>query len=77
MRLIERDDETFLAWAKEPYACIIFNLRVEHSPAGLEKARLDFQKLIDLALDRPRLVLSDLPSVGEKGPGSARLPAIR
>jgi len=51
MRLIERDDETFLAWAKEDYACIIFNLRVEHSAAGLEKARGDFQLLIDRALE--------------------------
>src|SRR6266480_977332 len=24
VRLIEKDDESFLAWAKEPYACIIF-----------------------------------------------------
>src|SRR6185295_10054823 len=28
IRLIEKDDETFLAWAKERYACIIFNLHV-------------------------------------------------
>ena len=26
VRLIEKDDESFLAWAKESYACIIFNL---------------------------------------------------
>jgi hypothetical protein len=29
-RLIEKDDESYLAWAKEPYACIIFNLHVVH-----------------------------------------------
>lgn len=46
-RLIEKDDESFLAWAKEPYACVIFNLHVVHSPQGLEKAADDFRRLID------------------------------
>ena len=50
MRLIEQDDETFLAWAKQSYACVIFNLRVEHDPQGIEKAQGDFQRLIDRAL---------------------------
>src|SRR5207245_5367918 len=30
VRLIEKDTESFLAWAKEPYACIIFNLLTFH-----------------------------------------------
>ena len=47
LRLIERDDECFLAWAKEPYVCIIFNLHVVHSKDGLEKAATDFRRLID------------------------------
>ncbi len=51
MRLIERDDETFLPWAKERYACIIFNLRVQHSEKGIAKARHDFQLLIERALE--------------------------
>jgi FAD/FMN-containing dehydrogenase len=49
-RLIEKDDESFLAWAKEPYACIIFNLHVVHSRPGLEKAARDFRLLIDRAI---------------------------
>ncbi|HKR65677.1 MAG TPA: FAD-binding protein, partial [Thermoanaerobaculia bacterium] len=49
VRLIERDDESFLAWAKEPYACVIFNLHTEHSDAGLERAADAFRALIDLA----------------------------
>jgi hypothetical protein len=49
-RLIEKDDESFLAWAKEPYACIIFNLHVVHSRAGLGKAAQDFRLLIDRAI---------------------------
>src|SRR5881398_3822660 len=31
VRLIEKDNESFLAWAKEPYACIIFNLLTFHT----------------------------------------------
>ncbi|MGH7774859.1 MAG: D-arabinono-1,4-lactone oxidase, partial [Candidatus Binatia bacterium] len=50
-RLIEKDDESFLAWAKEPYACVIFNLHVTHSPQGLEKAAADFRRLIDRAIE--------------------------
>ncbi len=34
IRLIERDEESFLAWAREPWACIIFNLHLEHTSAG-------------------------------------------
>ena len=51
MRLIERDDESFLAWAKQDYACIIFNLRVQHTPEGIAKAQDDFRHLIDRALE--------------------------
>lgn len=52
VRLIERDDESFLAWAKQPYACVIFNLHVEHSDAGQARAADSFRALIDLAAER-------------------------
>ncbi len=51
MRLIQRDEESFLAWAKQDYACVIFNLRIQHTPEGLVKAQRDFQRLIDCAVD--------------------------
>ena len=50
IRLIEKDDESFLPWAKERYACIIFNLHVEHTPAGIEQAEGHFRRLIDMAI---------------------------
>lgn len=50
VRLIERDDETFLAWARERYACVIFNLHVEHTPAAIEQAASTFRHLIDIGL---------------------------
>lgn len=52
IRLIERDDESFLAWAREPYACVVFNLHVEHDAAGIEKAGRDFRRIIARALER-------------------------
>ena len=36
VRFIEPDDVTFLAWAKQRYACVIFNLHVTHTPEGRE-----------------------------------------
>jgi FAD/FMN-containing dehydrogenase len=50
VRLIEKDDETFLAWARERYACIVFNLHVDHTPADIERAGEAFRALIDLGL---------------------------
>ena len=52
VRLIERDDESVLAWAREPWACVIFNLHTEHSPAGLDRASAAFRRLIELAAAR-------------------------
>ena len=51
VRLIKAEDETVLRWAKQDYACIIFNLLVEHSPEGIDRARDQFRALIDCALD--------------------------
>ena len=52
VRLIESEDETFLRWAREDYACVIFNLLVEHSAEGIERAKKQFRALIDCALDQ-------------------------
>jgi len=52
VRLIEQDDESFLAWARQRYACIIFNLHTVHSPPGVERAAQAFRDLIDLAIKR-------------------------
>jgi FAD/FMN-containing dehydrogenase len=52
VRLIERDDESFLPWAKQPYACTIFNLHVIHSPVGIRRSADAFRRLIDMAARR-------------------------
>jgi FAD/FMN-containing dehydrogenase len=50
VRLIRRDEETSLAWARDDFACVIFNLHVEHSAEGRERAAEAFRMLIDVAL---------------------------
>src|SRR5436189_4815226 len=52
VRLIEKDDESFLAWAKKPYACVIFNLLTRHTPETIEASARSFRGLIDLAIAR-------------------------
>jgi FAD/FMN-containing dehydrogenase len=52
IRLIETDEESFLPWAKKPYACTIFNLHTPHSPAGLKHSADTFRRLIDMAVRR-------------------------
>jgi FAD/FMN-containing dehydrogenase len=52
VRLIEKDDESFLPWARESYACIIFNLLTVHTPGGMEASAQAFRGLIDLAIAR-------------------------
>lgn len=52
VRLIERDQDSFLAWAREPWACVIFNLHTVHTPEGLEHSADAFRRLIDYAIER-------------------------
>jgi FAD/FMN-containing dehydrogenase len=50
VRLIKKEDETFLTWAKGDFACIILNLRVVHTDQGISRAKEQFQMLIGHAL---------------------------
>jgi FAD/FMN-containing dehydrogenase len=50
VRLIEQDRESFLPWAKKPYACVIFNLHIEHTNSGVIRAADAFRRLIDIGL---------------------------
>jgi len=52
VRFIESDGLSYLAWAREPWACVIFNLHTEHTPAAIERTAAAFRRLIDLALAR-------------------------
>jgi FAD/FMN-containing dehydrogenase len=50
IRFIEKDTESYLAWAREPYICIVCNLHVVHTDAGKQKAIEDFRRIIDRAI---------------------------
>jgi FAD/FMN-containing dehydrogenase len=50
IRLIERESETALPWAREDWACVIFNLHVDHRPQDIDRAATHFRRLIDHAL---------------------------
>ena len=52
VRLIERDEESILAWARQPYVCVIFNLHVVHNPLQKAQAADAFRRLINRAIDR-------------------------
>lgn len=49
VRLVERDEETFLRWAKKDWACIVFNLHTSHSLHEIQKSILINRRLIDCA----------------------------
>lgn len=52
VRLIERDADSFLAWAREPWACTVLNLCTLHTPEGQARSAEAFRRLIDLAIAR-------------------------
>jgi FAD/FMN-containing dehydrogenase len=52
IRLIQRDKDAFLRWAKDDYACVIFNLHVDHTSAGMARAGEAFRRLIDRAIEQ-------------------------
>jgi FAD/FMN-containing dehydrogenase len=52
IRLVERDVESFLPWARQSSACVIFNLHTPHTPVGLAQSADTFRRLIDLAIER-------------------------
>jgi FAD/FMN-containing dehydrogenase len=52
IRLIKRDEETFLPWARQDYACVIFTVHVDHTPDGLARHADTFRALMTLAIAR-------------------------
>lgn len=52
IRLTERDEESFLAWARQPYACADFALRASPTPLGLRNAADAVRRLIAMSIRR-------------------------
>lgn len=51
IRSLHADTTSFLAWARRDLACVIFNLRTPHTPAGIQTTAAAFRGLIDAAAD--------------------------
>ena len=51
IRSILQDTTTFMPWAKQDFACIVFNLRTPHDACGKGRTAAAFRGLIDAALD--------------------------
>jgi FAD/FMN-containing dehydrogenase len=50
VRAVEPDRESFLAWARKPYACIDLHVHVEHGTSGTIRAGDQFRRLLDLGV---------------------------
>jgi FAD/FMN-containing dehydrogenase len=50
IRLVEADEESALPWARDRFACVIFNLHVDHYPRAILNAQEAFVRLIDHAI---------------------------
>lgn len=50
--VIQEDDESFLAYARQPWARVSFNIHTLHSPEGIEHSRQTFRRLISMASRR-------------------------
>jgi hypothetical protein len=50
--LIEKDEDTLLPWAKQSYACTIFNIHTLHTLQGIQHSAEAFRRLIDMAVKR-------------------------
>jgi FAD/FMN-containing dehydrogenase len=51
VRLTRRDEDSLIPWAREDYACVIFNIHVEHTERKIAEAAEVFRGLIDLAVE--------------------------
>ena len=50
IRAILKDTTSFLPWARDDYACVIFNIRTPHSDLGRERTANTFRALVDVSI---------------------------
>lgn len=50
VRLIEPDNETYLPWARQPYACVTFNVHVDRTSTSFIRASDALRAMIDIGL---------------------------
>jgi FAD/FMN-containing dehydrogenase len=47
LRAIQADTTSYLAWARQDYVCVIFNLRTQHTEMGIARTATCFRALTD------------------------------
>ena len=50
IRLVEAEQDTALPWARQDWACVVFNLHIDHRAEDVARATEHFRRLIDHAL---------------------------
>ena len=50
LRVTEPDTESFLAWARKPYACVTLSVHTEHTSAGFIRSGDQFRRLLTIAI---------------------------
>jgi FAD/FMN-containing dehydrogenase len=50
IRLIAAEQDTALPWARQDWACVVFNLHIDHRAGDMARAAGHFRRLIDHAL---------------------------
>jgi len=50
IRSISRDTESFMPWARQDFACVVFNLRTLHTADGIARTVRSFRALNDAAI---------------------------
>ena len=77
VRLIQRDSETALAWARADYACVIFNLHVDHEPYSIASFGASLPSAHRHRDSSSRQLLPDVSPLRQCGAGARVLSAVR
>ena len=77
VRLIEKDDDSFLPWARERYACVVVNLHTTHTPEGIERSAAGVSPTHRSRLEARGELLSHVPQVRDEGAGCGLLSTLR
>lgn len=51
VRFVRSDEDSFLTWASDDWACVVFNLHTPHTRTGVARSVRAFRHLIDLAIE--------------------------
>jgi len=77
VRLVEAERDTALPWARRDWACVVFNLHIDHRAEDVARAAEHFRRLIDHALRHDGSFFLTYHRFASAGQLLAAHPAIR